>query len=105
MTIKTERELLELAAKATGHEFPRFVLASDSSYVARAWNPLTDDGDAFRLAVKLKLDINFLEGYQQVLVQAYDFYAEACVDYTDDRSRDVRLAVVMAASAIGESMP
>lgn len=42
----TDRELLEAAAKAAG---PMFVnlLSHDK------WNPLADDGDALRLAVKL----------------------------------------------------
>ena len=45
----TDRELLELAAKAEGREI-KFV----ERFIA-CWNPLTDDGDAFRLAVKLDL--------------------------------------------------
>ena len=39
----TDRELLELAAKASGCQI--------------RWNPLNDDGDALRLAVKLQLTI------------------------------------------------
>ena len=46
----TDRELLEAAAKAAGyvHYHP-----GDGFY--QTWNPLTDDGDALRLAVKLGL--------------------------------------------------
>ena len=48
----TDRELLELAAKAAGMpthtDGVGFVMAHHPS-----WNPLTDDGDALRLAVKL----------------------------------------------------
>lgn len=108
--MKTDRELLELAAKAAGIG-PVIGFAAEScglmigprAYV-RYWRPLTDDGDALRLAVKLKLDINFLEGYQEVIVQAYDFWAEATVAYTDDRGQDVRRAIVREAAAIGECM-
>jgi hypothetical protein len=61
-----DRELLELAAKAAGLELDPFSytdradLAQNSftakNYVGR-WNPLTDDGDALRLAVKLGMDV------------------------------------------------
>ncbi len=44
----TDKELLELAAKAAG-------IKGKAIY----WNPLTDDGDAFRLAVKLHIDVNY----------------------------------------------
>jgi len=58
----TDRELLEMAAKAAGAEFE--VSDEDGVYlhqpiggVAGFWNPLTDDGDAFRLAVKLGIHL------------------------------------------------
>jgi len=50
----TDKELLELAAKAyqnaggTIHEF-----------TSELWNPLEDDGDALRLAVKFNLNVAF----------------------------------------------
>ena len=55
----TDRELLELAAKAAGfvsydHENS---LATDMWSKGYRWNPLTDDGDALRLAVKLKFNV------------------------------------------------
>jgi hypothetical protein len=65
--MKTDRELLELAAEAAGIE----VVWMESSYhgptmgrvevrngeeeITEPWNPLTDDGDALRLAVKLHM--------------------------------------------------
>ena len=67
----TDRELLELAAKATGHkwkwvtcpaydhEVPGLLLVdsfNDVEYYP-GWNPLKDDGDALRLAVKLGISI------------------------------------------------
>jgi hypothetical protein len=57
----TDRELLEDAAKAAGIEFgwihdtPR--IRAEMGWTP--WNPLTDDGDALRLAVKLKMGVNF----------------------------------------------
>jgi hypothetical protein len=57
----TDRELLEAAAKAAGQERSA---GGDLWSNARGtlWNPLTDDGDALRLAVKLHLHLN-LEPY------------------------------------------
>lgn len=46
-----DRELLELAAKAAG-EWPS---PEPFEHVMARWNPLTDDGDALRLAVKLRM--------------------------------------------------
>jgi hypothetical protein len=55
-----DQELLELAAKAAGIEI--YWHNSKRCYVsdpATPWNPLTDDGDALRLAVKRRLAIEF----------------------------------------------
>ncbi len=56
----TDRELLLAAAKAAGNPQGRHVslgglLMANDLY----WNPLIDDGDALRLAVSLKLRIDF----------------------------------------------
>ena len=53
-----DRELLEAAAKAEGHAYPWVLPAG---FGERPWNPLTDDGDALRLAVKLRLLVNVTE--------------------------------------------
>ena len=59
----TDKELLELAAKAAGvcdvdiagrH---CVLVIKDSGIYQRVWNPLEDDGDALRLAVKLGLQM------------------------------------------------
>ncbi|WP_186113893.1 hypothetical protein [Burkholderia gladioli] len=64
-----DRELLELAAKAAGKPDLVFNEGRTNAYYAgsliymtgktshQPWNPLNDDGDALRLAVKLRLDI------------------------------------------------
>lgn len=68
--MKTDRELLELAAKAGGIEY--FAISvndgrglllppRDDKPLAECalwWNPLTQDGDALRLAVKLNVAID-----------------------------------------------
>ena len=66
----TDREMLELAAKAAGIKALRCsngVLRDCTGldhpamniFSAPEWNPLTDDGDAFRLEVKLRIDVNY----------------------------------------------
>jgi hypothetical protein len=63
---ETDRELLELAAKAagmihmkwTGSGMVRMIdptRPAETGSIGSDWNPLTDDGDALRLAVKLQL--------------------------------------------------
>ena len=61
----TDRELLARAAKAAGYEVcwadgPEHApvkAADDGTAAWYHWNPLTDDGDALRLAVKLRIDL------------------------------------------------
>ena len=55
-----DRELIEAAAKAAGmrgrwHADYGFNLRTDEW--PNIWNPLTNDGDALRLAVKLQMDV------------------------------------------------
>lgn len=53
----TDRELLELAAKAAGLPWDQWVEDGDDS-----WNSLEDDGDALRLAAKMNLSICYTLG-------------------------------------------
>ena len=61
----TDRELLEAAAKAAGandvywcDEYHRMQIGMPhkAGINYEEWNPLTDDGDALRLAVKLNIE-------------------------------------------------
>ncbi|WP_236175368.1 hypothetical protein [Pseudomonas pseudonitroreducens] len=114
----SDRELLELAAKAAGitggwgevHALPQgevdctdlwFLESDDQPYV---WNPLTDDGDAFRLACSLRLDMAFLEGFEQIIVDDYHGSNRAEEDYQPDMAAAARRAVVRAAAEIGRTM-
>ena len=49
----TDRELLEMAANAAGIKGVNF----DRARRDWGWNPLDDDGDALRLAVKLNITV------------------------------------------------
>src|SRR5690625_1134478 len=66
----SDRELLELAAKAAGydtsHQWNADRMEMDPPVaslcipgVSTAWNPLEEDGDALRLAVRLGITISF----------------------------------------------
>lgn len=48
-----DKELLELAAKAAGIDGDYSKRANSIAHPDGYWNPLTDDGDALRLAAKL----------------------------------------------------
>jgi len=54
-----DKELMELAAKAAGLATvgEHLVTGTRHYILPDSWNPLTDDGDALRLAVKLQLTV------------------------------------------------
>ena len=59
---KHDIELLEAAAKAAGatdtHQWSdKFAASFKGGLGLQKWNPLDDDGDAFRLAVKLAIAV------------------------------------------------
>ena len=94
----TDRELLELAAKAAGMTI---VSRCDDGRcgvegLGKWWNPLTDDGDALRLAVRLELFHRF--DMDQPLATIH-------FDATDpDPYAATRCAIVRAAAEIGKDM-
>ena len=100
----TDRELLELAAKAAQimvnpwHEKYGLLL---SDFDFEPWNPLTDDGDALRLAVKLLFEIDFGLGSIAIRHSTGIKIIEA---YNDDPYAATRRAIVLAAAEIGKEM-
>lgn len=104
MTEQTDRELLEMAAKAVGLPWERWVAEGNDS-----WNPLTDDGDALRLAVKLRVKFRYNEALGQALAWTGgvpDFEAQANIEYCGrDECAATRRAITRAAAAIGEAKP
>jgi hypothetical protein len=93
----TDRELLELAAKAAGIGPLSWIEPDGTKIVTNVrWNPLTDDGDALRLAVKLEIDLAF-EGSPDI-VWADDNWSEPA---GVDRQAATRRAIVRAAAEIG----
>ena len=112
----TDRELLEFAAKAIGCAAangrvyklcgqlsaprPPALLCDNDLY----WAPLTDDGDALRLAVKLKLQLQIIGLYDDE-VGCYDLgEIEHFEKHGDDPYAATRRAIVRAAAEIGKAM-
>ena len=106
-----DRELLELAAKAAGIEWPQKISGFEMQYEGRrAWNPLTDDGDALRLAVGLRMMLDDItKGYMAghiVSVAVGEQGAHSCYEPREpDPYAATRRAIVRAAAEIGRNMP
>ena len=99
----TDRELLEFAAKAAGYEYLWNIDSLLIKGSSGRWNPLTDDGDALRLAVKLGFCISPPDPYlNKVYVSAYG--TGAVEDCGDDPYAATRRAIVRAAAEIGRQM-
>jgi len=98
-----DRELLEMAARAAGitgiTRDGGIELSKDHAkppYDWRMWNPLTDDGDALRLAVKLHMfDYGRLKQFR---------LEETRLDPSRDDCAIMRRAIVRAAAEIGRTM-
>lgn len=115
-----DRELLELAAKAAGQSVDRITSEGvwiypdgvDSHGFGKGlpclWNPLAYDGDALRLAVKLRMKLDMFVGYCSV---SFDDQkggeGEVEQDDGDDGDLDdfavTRRAIVRAAAEIGKN--
>lgn len=67
------------------------------------WNPLADDGDALRLAVKLRLEF---EWWKNGVSVNRDDLPPMPIEYIgSDPTATTRTAIVRAAAAIGEQKP
>ncbi len=102
----TDRELLELAAKAAGIPLKPDFAERFEYYMADPlmWNPLTDDGDALRLAVKLELMVNINSAHTQVTWHDEVLSESHDIEQWDNGMTPcewTRRAIVRAAAAIG----
>lgn len=119
----TDKELLELAAKAAGitilrHRLDNPICAdillaerTDDGH-AIGWNPLTDDGDALRLAVKLNIELRFhlagdVPGVTATCAadRRLPIPREPWTPEQGDKPAATRRAIVRAAAEIGKAMP
>jgi len=129
----SDRELLELAAKAfgfgapetgatcwTGSEYPRgsgmhgalwnYVGHMDT---AKLWNAASCDGDSFRLQVKLHIDLSINNGEARATWVDLDasethHVTVPCDEYFEGMEKKyagARRAVLLAAAEIGRRMP
>lgn len=112
----TDREMLELAAKAAGiqlvwHNFSNIPSLFKGLSSDEMWHPLTDDGDALRLAVKLRLEPRFLDnshsnGAEPSRVTLHNVVGIVeSIDGAQDLFAATRRAIVRAAAEIGRQMP
>lgn len=116
--MSTDRELLEDAAKAAGYVLvwgDKYKLGDDEidctdiPYIRSGqpdegdvhWNPLTDDGDALRLAVKCGIDISFNDAAECV----YAGESMEPFNRNPDICAATRRAIVRAAAEIGRAVP
>jgi len=110
----TDRELLEMAAKAAGLDVNLELNGTYSLWneefdcIQSVWNPLTDDGDALRLAVKLLIAIDPCDtwciGASATIVLNGDSVDICEPQDGGDLCTATRRAIVRAAACIGESM-
>ena len=104
----TDRELLELAAKAAGYSvrtdltYEGVIVINDGVF----WNPLTNDGAALRLAVNLGLVIEICYAARGFLVVRTntDNWKEFREAWGNDSYAATRRAIVRAAAEIGKDM-
>jgi len=118
----TDRELLELAAKAAGlrltwgekykvgndevdcTDLP-YALGDSPDEAPSYWNPLADDGDSFRLAVKLRVDVCWNDNEGPWEVNAWPRKGMgAGEDGEPDPYAATRRAIVRATASIGKDM-
>lgn len=116
MTV-SDKELLELAAKAAGAKpytdeawpglcfsdsptLPPFFVNKDGCG-ANSWDPLTDDGDALRLAVKLQILIDVSDS---AIVATDGKLTDICELIDGDPYAATRRAIVRAAAEIGKTL-
>lgn len=99
-----EKRLLELAAKAADYDYrPKYgVIVVDG--IPGRWNPLADDGDALRLAVKLDIEVEPVPFGGRAIGRDF-IHGEQFDEESPDRMAATRRAIVRAAAAIGEKMP
>ena len=126
--MKTDRELLVLAAKAAGNNAifcdnvgPKKLSGfwiddsrqttenSNPRFIPKLWNPLTDDGDALRLAVKLRMRIATPTTDTDCAIAGFgDVRGVHVKAYSEDAITDIyaatRSAIVRAAAEIGKTM-
>jgi hypothetical protein len=110
--MNNDRELLELAAKAAGyvsHGYGELCGGSPFLYLQEAdftgiWSSLTDDGDALRLAVKLRIRFDRHTVHPFVAAFCNDVAGRFEEPDNGDPYAATRRAITRAAAEIGKSL-
>jgi hypothetical protein len=114
-----DRKLMELAAKAAGYKINWLAIGLGPYFMTlggeKEWNPLEDDGDAFRLAVKMGMVIrvnDMFRGVARNCAHAHcakdelnpEIMGMAYIDepHNDNPYAAVRRAIVLAAAQKGK---
>ena len=114
----TDRELLEQAAKAAGIEISQWSNCQAGGFISKGspyldslgdertrrdfWNPLTDDGDALRLAVKLRFIVDVWPDDRVVTGDGNEIVVHEKTG--NDPYAATRRAIVRAAAETGRAM-
>ncbi len=109
----TDQQLLEAAAKAAGLAVESWIAwggawayhreapaNEEGEFPIFRWDPLEDDGDAFRLAVKLRMDV--VQFTIAVRVSAPQLPDDYYLAHDADPLAATRRAVVRAAAAMAQ---
>ncbi|WP_147408767.1 hypothetical protein [Kushneria sinocarnis] len=106
----SDREMLECAAKAAGLRFAveqrpngeSVTLVIDEEKCGNEWNPITNDGDAFRLIAELELNVFHVSGNAYAMPSDSDEPESIC-SYRDSggKIQAQRRAITLAAARIG----
>ena len=105
----TDKELLEYAAKAAGYKVNKSPI-SGRMYISpgvsqwEEWNPLTDDAQALRLAVKLRFDVDVSDrNNKHTFVFNSKTFEVTIKVHNDDPYAATRRAIVRAAAEVGKA--
>jgi len=112
----TDRELLEFAAKAAGIELQwhksaltREAMPTPTYYTPECgnvfWNPLDDDGDALRLAVKRGFHVSIDRNESTRILDEFDGVILVHMHFECGPEVATRRAIVRAAAEIGKALP
>jgi len=103
----TDKELLELAAKASGIKYQHATSAglylggSEDNF----WSPLNSDADAFQLMVKLSIRVRpYVGNEDDFTTVTFDDHDRMSLDHNGDALGATRRLITMAAAEIGKGM-
>ena len=99
---ESDRELLELAAKAEGRTLKymtQHIEGREPEEFIACWNPFNDDGDALRLACRLHINVFIYHDETSTATLGVVAKNWGSVE------ANTRRAIVYAAAEIGKAMP